>query len=77
MHERTWHVTVGLDVAIVGFVMAASTTNIPARYVACFIFAMGASAVNAVIIGWALSTMSQTKKTKRCVCSDPSNGREE
>lgn len=44
--------------------LAASTLNVPARYVACFIFAMGSYSVNSVIIGWASSTLSQTKEKK-------------
>jgi len=66
MHERTWHITAGLFVAIVGFVMAAAspTTNTAARYVACFIFPVGAYSVNSVIIGWASSTLGQTKEKK-------------
>jgi len=64
MHERTWHITIGLLVAIVGFVIAASTLNTAGRYVACFIFPMGAYSVNSVIIGWASSTLSQTKEKK-------------
>lgn len=63
-HERTWHITAGLSVAVVGFAVAASTLNTAARYVACFIFPMGAYAVNSVIIGWASSTLSQTKEKK-------------
>lgn len=64
MHERTWHITIGLLVAIIGFVMAASTLNTVARYLACFIFPVGAYSVNSVIIGWASSTLSQTKEKK-------------
>jgi multisubunit Na+/H+ antiporter MnhG subunit len=64
MHERTWHITIGLLVAIVGFVIAASTLNTAGRYIACFIFPMGAYSVNSVIIGWASSTLSQTKEKK-------------
>lgn len=64
LHERTWHITAGLLIAIVGFVLAAATLNTAARYVACFIFAMGAYSVNSVIIGWASSTLSQTKEKK-------------
>ncbi|KAF2032924.1 major facilitator superfamily transporter [Setomelanomma holmii] len=60
MHERT----IGLLVAIVGFVIVASTMNIAARYLACFIFLMGAYSVNSVITGWASSTLSQTKEKK-------------
>ncbi|KAJ3546755.1 hypothetical protein NM208_g1851 [Fusarium decemcellulare] len=67
LHERTWHITVGLSVAIAGFVLAAATMNTAARYVACFIFPMGAYAVNSVIIGWASSTLSQTKEKKAVV----------
>ncbi|RMZ67377.1 major facilitator superfamily transporter [Pyrenophora seminiperda CCB06] len=67
MHERTWHITVGLLIAVVGFVIAASTLNTAGRYVACFIFPMGAYSVNSVIIGWASSTLSQTKEKKAVV----------
>lgn len=66
-HERTLHITAGLIIAIVGFVMAASTLNTAARYVACFIFPVGAYSVNSVIIGWASSTLSQTKEKKAVV----------
>lgn len=64
LHERTWHITIGLTTAIVGFVIAPATLNVPARYVACFIFAVGAYSVNSVIIGWASSTLSQTVEKK-------------
>jgi multisubunit Na+/H+ antiporter MnhG subunit len=64
MHERTWHITGGLLIAIVGFVIAASSLNTAARYVACFIFPVGAYSVNSVIIGWASSTLGQTKEKK-------------
>ncbi|KAJ4375478.1 hypothetical protein N0V86_007009 [Didymella sp. IMI 355093] len=67
LHERTWHITGGLSVAIVGFVIAASTMNTAGRYIACFIFPVGAYSVNSVIIGWASSTLSQTKEKKAVV----------
>ncbi|KAL5424051.1 hypothetical protein PMIN06_002445 [Paraphaeosphaeria minitans] len=67
LHERTWHITAGLFVAIVGFVIAASTMNTAGRYIACFIFPVGAYSVNSVIIGWASSTLSQTKEKKAVV----------
>ncbi|KAF1851292.1 MFS transporter-like protein [Cucurbitaria berberidis CBS 394.84] len=67
MHERTWHITGGLLVAIVGFVIAASTLNTAGRYIACFIFPIGAYSVNSVIIGWASSTLGQTKEKKAVV----------
>ena len=67
LHERTWHITAGLTTAIVGFIIAPSTLNVPARYVSCFIFAVGAYSVNSVIIGWASSTLSQTREKKAVV----------
>ncbi|KAF2013128.1 MFS general substrate transporter [Aaosphaeria arxii CBS 175.79] len=67
MQERTWHITIGLLVAVVGFVIAASTLNTAGRYIACFIFPVGAYSVNSVIIGWASSTLSQTKEKKAVV----------
>ncbi|KAF2753133.1 MFS transporter [Pseudovirgaria hyperparasitica] len=66
-HERTWHITAGLSMAIVGFVWAAATLNTAARYVACFVFAMGAYSVNSVIVGWASSTLGQTKEKKAVI----------
>lgn len=63
-HERTWHITAGLLVAIVGFVVAASDMSTAARYTACFIFPIGTYAVNAVIIRWAASTCAQTREKK-------------
>ncbi|KAG5298005.1 MFS transporter [Histoplasma ohiense] len=66
-HERTWHITGGLSVAIVGFIIASSTLNTAGRYVACFIFPMGAYSVNSVIIGWVSSTLSQTREKRAVV----------
>jgi multisubunit Na+/H+ antiporter MnhG subunit len=66
-HERTWHITTGLGIAIVGFVIAASTLNTAARYVAMFVFPVGAYSVNSVIIGWASSTLNQTKEKRAVV----------
>jgi hypothetical protein len=61
-HERTWHITGGLCTAIVGFVAASCTLDTAGRYVACFVFPIGAYSVNSVIIGWASSTLSQTRE---------------
>ncbi|KAI2473780.1 MFS transporter [Annulohypoxylon bovei var. microspora] len=67
LNERTWHITVTLSIAIVGFVIAASTLNTAARYVACFIFPVGAFSANSVIVGWASSTLSQTEEKRAVV----------
>ncbi|KAI1860373.1 uncharacterized protein JN550_011525 [Neoarthrinium moseri] len=63
-HERTIHITIGLSVAIIGFVTAASTLNTAGRYVACFIFPIGAYSVNSAIVGWIATTLSQSQEKK-------------
>jgi len=63
-HERTWHITAAFSLAIAGFVAAASTLSPAGRYVACFLFPMGAYSVNPVIVGWVATTLSQSKEKK-------------
>lgn len=63
-NERTWHITGGMGLAMIGFIIAASTLNIAARYVACFCFAIGVYAVNSCILGWASATLGQTMEKK-------------
>ncbi|KAI1407419.1 MFS transporter [Hypoxylon sp. FL1857] len=67
LNERTWHITATLSIAIIGFVIAARTLNTAARYVACFIFPVGAFSANSVIVGWASSTLSQTEEKRAVV----------
>lgn len=63
-NERTWHITVAMGTAMVGFIISAVTLNMPARYVACFMFASGVYAVNSVILGWISATLGQTPEKK-------------
>ncbi|KAF3931445.1 hypothetical protein ABW19_dt0203089 [Dactylella cylindrospora] len=63
-NERTWHITFSMGAALVGFIIACTTLNIAARYIACFLFASGAYAVNGVILGWVTATCGQTKQKK-------------
>lgn len=63
-NERTWHITGGMLVAMAGFIMASCTLNTAARYLACFLFASGTYAVNAVILGWVTATLGQTSEKK-------------
>lgn len=63
-NERTWHITVCMGGALVGFIISCVTMNVAARYVACFLFASGAYAVNSVILGWVSATMGQTAEKK-------------
>lgn len=63
-NERTWHITISMGVAVVGFVISCVTLNTGARYVSCFLFASGAYAVNSVILGWVSATLGQTPEKK-------------
>lgn len=63
-NERTWHITGGMCLAMTGFILAASTMNVAARYVACFCFSVGVYAVNSCILGWASATLGQTMEKK-------------
>lgn len=63
-NERTWHITVCMGAAIVGFVISCATLNRAARYVSCFLFASGAYAVNSMILGWVSATLGSTPEKK-------------
>ncbi|OHX00352.1 major facilitator superfamily transporter [Colletotrichum incanum] len=64
LNERTWHITAGLSLAIVGFAMTCGSTNNAVRYTATFLYATGAYSVGSVILGWVSNTLSQTPEKK-------------
>ncbi|EEU48220.1 uncharacterized protein NECHADRAFT_31745 [Fusarium vanettenii 77-13-4] len=63
-NERTWHITVCMGIALVGYIISCATLNTPARYIACFLFASGAYAVNSMILGWVSATLGSTPEKK-------------
>ncbi|KAM5345262.1 hypothetical protein ACJ41O_011124 [Fusarium nematophilum] len=63
-NERTWHITAGLSLAVVGFVISCATVDVAARYTATFLYATGAYSVGSVILGWVSNTLSQTPEKK-------------
>lgn len=63
-NERTWHITAGLGLAVVGFTMSCSTMNTAVRYASTFFYATGAYSVGSVILGWVSATLSQTPEKK-------------
>ncbi|KAK0367962.1 hypothetical protein CLIM01_14679 [Colletotrichum limetticola] len=63
-NERTWHITAGLSLAVVGFAMTIGTTNNAVRYAATFLYATGAYSVGSPILGWVSDTLSQTPEKK-------------
>lgn len=63
-NERTWHITGGMAMALVGFITAAATLNTGARYLSCFLFSAGVYSVNSCILGWVSATLGQTAEKK-------------
>ena len=63
-NERTWHITGGLGLAVVGFSMSCASMNTTVRYVSTFLYATGAYSVGSVILGWVSATCSQTPEKK-------------
>lgn len=63
-NERSWHITLGMVVALIGFIMAASTMNTAARFISLFFFATGSYSANSIIIGWVAATCGQTPEKK-------------
>jgi len=45
-NERSWHITGGMVVALVGFIMAASSLNTAVRFISLFLFATGSYSAN-------------------------------
>ena len=68
-NERTWHITLGMVIGAIGFIIAASTLQTGARFVALFLFSMGAYSANSVILGWVSATCGQTPEKKAVALS--------
>ncbi|SMR60409.1 unnamed protein product [Zymoseptoria tritici ST99CH_1E4] len=63
-NERTWHITSAKALAVVGFVLAGTISNVGGRYFSMCVFAIGTYAVNSIILGWVSATCGQTKEKK-------------
>ncbi|GAP84519.1 putative pantothenate transporter liz1 [Rosellinia necatrix] len=55
--ERFWHITLSLCVALVGFIIAATTTGIGPRYFAIIIMVPGVYGAFVVALAWISNTM--------------------
>ncbi|KAJ4267261.1 hypothetical protein NW762_003365 [Fusarium torreyae] len=64
--ERGWHISVPMVTAAVGFIISVATINIPARYVASFLYICGCFGANAALYSWAASSVGQTPAKKAC-----------
>ncbi|KAK5046637.1 hypothetical protein LTR84_007398 [Exophiala bonariae] len=63
-NERTWHITGGFGLAVIGFAMSCASMNNAVRYTSTFLYATGAYSVGSVILGWVSATLSQTPEKK-------------
>ncbi|KAK7229385.1 hypothetical protein V2G26_001555 [Clonostachys chloroleuca] len=64
--ERGFHIAIPMMTAVVGFIISVSVLNIPARYVASFLYVCGCFGANAAFYSWAASTVAQTPEKKAC-----------
>ncbi|KAH8592211.1 major facilitator superfamily domain-containing protein [Bisporella sp. PMI_857] len=62
--ERGFHISVPMSVAAIGFIISASTLNIPVRYFASFLYICGCFSANAMVFSWASATLSQTPEKR-------------
>lgn len=67
--ERTWHITAGFSVAVVGFVVSCSNMSIGARYASTFLYTTGAYSVTPIILSWIPATLGQTPEKKAVALS--------
>ncbi|KAF0327794.1 allantoate permease [Colletotrichum asianum] len=65
-NERGWHISLPMMMSAVGFIISAATLNVPARYFASFLYISGAFSGNAILFGWAASSVSQTPEKRAC-----------
>lgn len=63
-NERTWHITAGFGLAVLGFAMSCASMNTGVRYASTFLYATGAYSVGSIILGWVSATLSQTPEKK-------------
>lgn len=63
---RDLHVAIPMCIAVVGFVISIAVLNIPARYVASFLYVSGCFSASAVLYSWAATTVKQTPEKRAC-----------
>ncbi|KAB8236909.1 major facilitator superfamily domain-containing protein [Aspergillus alliaceus] len=63
-NERTWHITLGMGIDIVRFIISCITLNAAALYLSFFLLASGPYSINSANLGWVSATMGQTPEKK-------------
>ncbi|KAJ3539032.1 hypothetical protein NM208_g5651 [Fusarium decemcellulare] len=64
--ERGFHIIGPVLTAVVGFIITLSVLNVPARYVASFLYVCGCFSANALLYSWSVSSLNQTPEKKAC-----------
>lgn len=64
--ERGYHISIPMLVAAVGFIISLAVLNVPARYVASFLYVSGAFGASATLYSWAATSVSQTPEKRAC-----------
>lgn len=65
-NERGFHISIPMLVAVVGFVISVATLNVPARYVASFLYITGCFSANSIVYTWGASTANSTPEKRAC-----------
>lgn len=63
-NERTWHIVGGNALALVGFILACTTTSLAPRYLSCFLFAAGSYSTGSIILGWVSTNIVDSNEKK-------------
>ncbi|KAF4992526.1 hypothetical protein FDECE_13683 [Fusarium decemcellulare] len=64
--ERGFHIIGPVLTAVVGFIITLSVLNVPARYVASFLYVCGCFSAIALLYSWSVSSLNQTPEKKAC-----------
>ncbi|MBE3045178.1 MFS transporter [Candidatus Bathyarchaeota archaeon] len=67
LSERGYHISVPMFVAAIGFAISVSTLNIPARYLASFLYTSGCFSANSMVHSWFATVLNQTPEKRACV----------
>lgn len=62
--ERGYHIIGGVAIAVIGFIVSASSLQQAARYAAAFLYIGGLFSVNPLVFAWCLSTLSKTPEKR-------------
>lgn len=64
VRERGYHISCGLGMAAIGYIITLASSATAARYFSAFLYAPGAFSANALVYSWAISSLSSTPEKR-------------